>query len=211
MADQSNIQPGQMGITSTNNLANVIDFIVKQHVSRIRTTTMVKVTAVSPDGSTVDVQPLISQVDGAGNVTPHGTVYGIQVHKFSGGNGTVNVLPSVGDIGMMHSADRDMSSAIKSKAAAAPSSNRTHDFSDSVFMGGFGNVNGTPTKSLVWGPNGLTITNGSASMVLTGTGLAVTGTITATGEITAGNGGGDSVTLQQHKHSANNTAPTAGT
>ena len=41
--------------------------------------------------------------------------------------------------------------------------------------------------------------------------LSVTGNITATGSITAGYGGSDQVGLQTHKHTANNTAPTAGT
>lgn len=41
--------------------------------------------------------------------------------------------------------------------------------------------------------------------------VAVTGQITATGGIEAGFGTGDSVTLQHHSHTANNTPPTAGT
>ncbi len=210
MADQPSY-PGQMGITSANHPANAHDFLIKQHVSRVRTMTMAKVIAVSSDGSTVDIQPLINQVDGQGNVTPHGTVYGIQIHKFSGGNGTVQVTPTIGDIGMIHCADRDMSAAISAKGAAAPGSNRTHDFADSVYMGGFGNINGTPTNSMVWGANGLTITVGSASYVFGSSGLAVTGNVTATQGITAGMGGADSVTLQNHLHTGNNVKPTAGT
>ena len=37
------------------------------------------------------------------------------------------------------------------------------------------------------------------------------GNLTVTGSVTAGAGGADSVTLQGHKHPANNTPPTAGT
>lgn len=48
---------------------------------------------------------------------------------------------------------------------------------------------------------------GVVNIVVPG-GLHVTGDITATGEITAGQGGGDSVTLQQHKHI--NTQPGGG-
>ena len=52
---------------------------------------------------------------------------------------------------------------------------------------------------------------------LTSGGIAITGNVTLTGNlsvsgsVTAGAGGGDSVTLQGHKHPANNTPPTAGT
>lgn len=41
--------------------------------------------------------------------------------------------------------------------------------------------------------------------------VALTGNLTVTGSVTAGAGGADSVTLQGHKHPANNAPPTAGT
>ena len=209
MADQPSY-PGQMGVTSGNEHGNVHDFLIKQHMSRARTMTAVKIVAVSDDGHTVDVQPLVNQVDGSGVSSEHGVVYGIQIHKHSGSNGTFHVVPAVGDIGMIHSADRDMSAVIAAKGPAAPGSGRTHDIADSVYMGGFGNVNGAPTKSMTWGSNGLTITNGSASYTFGPSGLVVTGAITATQNITAGQGGGDSVTLQNHKH-AGGPEPDAGT
>jgi hypothetical protein len=154
---------------------------------------------------------MVNQVDGVGKKTAHGTVYSIPVHHFQGGNGQFKVTPVKGDMGMIMCADRDISAAVKAKGQANPGSNRTHDMADGVYMGGFGNVNGTPTNSMVWGPSGLTVTVGSATYVFGSTGLAVTGAITATQNITAGQGGSDSVTLQHHVHTANNTAPTAGT
>ncbi len=50
----------------------------------------------------------------------------------------------------------------------------------------------------------------SGGIAMTGN-VTLTGNLTVTGSVTAGAGGGDSVTLQQHKHPANNTPPTAGT
>lgn len=202
---------GQRGVGTAAGRANAHDFTIRQHVHRVRTMIPVKVVSVSADGNSVDVQPLVNQVDGVGKKTPHGTVFSISVHHFQGGNGQFKVTPVVGDMGMIMCSDRDISSVLKAKGPANPGSNRTHDMADAVYMGGFGNINGTPTNSMVWGPNGLTITVGSASYVFGSTGVAVTGTITATQEITAGQGGSDSVTLQQHVHAANNTHPTAGT
>jgi uncharacterized protein involved in type VI secretion and phage assembly len=54
------------------------------------------------------------------------------------------------------------------------------------------------------------------NLVITGTvtgagGGAITGALNMAGNITAGFGGADSVTLQGHKHTANNTSPTPGT
>lgn len=78
---------------------------------------------------------------------------------------------------------------------------------------GAGNAVFTATK--------LTLKVGGHSLVLDSNGLAYngpikeTGDITATGNITAGQGGGDSVTLQQHKHPTaalgSPSAPTPGT
>lgn len=187
------------------------DFMIRQHTGSVRTMMPVKVVSVADDGNSVDVQPLVNQVDGVGTSTPHGTVFSIPVHHVQGANGTFKVTPSKGDIGMIMAADRDISSVVAAKGQANPGSNRRHDYADSIYMGGFGNINGVPTSGMTWGPGGLTITAGAATFVFSATGLAVTGVITATKEITAGSGGSDSVTLQQHQHSALNTAPTAGT
>lgn len=58
----------------------------------------------------------------------------------------------------------------------------------------------TPTGIVITAPLGVTI-NGN---------VAVTGAITATANITAGQGGGDQVTLQQHIHPGTNQVPTPG-
>ena len=50
----------------------------------------------------------------------------------------------------------------------------------------------------------------SGNVALTGN-VTLTGNLSVSGSVTAGAGGGDSVTLQGHKHPANNTPPTAGT
>jgi phage gp45-like len=57
---------------------------------------------------------------------------------------------------------------------------------------------------------GQTIHLTSGGIAITGN-VALTGNLSVSGSVTAGVGGGDSVTLQGHKHTANNTPPTAGT
>ena len=56
-----------------------------------------------------------------------------------------------------------------------------------------------------------TITIGSLVFTATGSGVAIVGNLTVTGEITAGFGTGDSVTLQQHRHGAAGTLATGTT
>ena len=50
----------------------------------------------------------------------------------------------------------------------------------------------------------------SGGIAMTGN-VMLTGNLSVTGSVIAGAGGGDQVTLQQHKHPANNTQPMAGT
>lgn len=82
---------------------------------------------------------------------------------------------------------------------------------------GGGNVPLAGTEQVLTGPGGSALrfcADGSVyvqgALKLAGN-VSVTGNITATGSITAGLGGADQIGLQTHKHTANNTAPTAGT
>jgi hypothetical protein len=86
-----------------------------------------------------------------------------------------------------------------------------------------------PNSRLIQGPNGVVIQDIGKKSVITltpdgitivlqnGDAVAITGDLTVTGDITAGFGGGDSVTLQNHTHSGGSvgsgttTAPDAGT
>ena len=186
MADQGNV--GHFGVTDSNSPFNHHDFHIDQKLARVRTMTPVKiidVTQISPSQFSVDVQPQINMVDGLGNSTPHDTIYDIPMANGSGGNGGVLVKPKVGDIGMMGVSDRDMSSVIKAGAAANPGSGRRHDLSDGVYLGGFGSMNGTPSQHIVLTENGIEFQGN----------LIVTGTITASGEIT-----GNGIKLTKHTH-----------
>lgn len=120
----------------------VIAFIVQQMMARLDTMKPVKVVAVH-DGAgavgpagTVDVQPLVNQIDGSGNSTPHGTVNGIPWFRFQGGKNAIIMDPLVGDIGFVVCSDRDMSAVKSSKAAANPGSRRKFNVADGVYVGG---------------------------------------------------------------------------
>ena len=180
--------PGQLGIKDVGSRFNHHDFHIDQKLGRRRTAHPVKVIAVNSDGS-VDVQPLVNQVDGLGNSTPHGTVHNIQVHNFSGGNGTVLVTPAKGDMGLMVICDRDISAVVSAKGPANPGSSRQHDFSDGVYIGGFGSMNGTPSQSIVMTANGITITGN----------VTITGNLGVTGEVAAKSGGAN-IHLSTHTH-----------
>lgn len=220
MAD--NFGYGQQTPWSSTHEFNVISFIIKQMIAQLETTKLVKVVAVHSKGDvavppTVDVLPLVNQVDGFGNAVKHGKVFGLPVWRMQGGVCALILDPAVGDVGYVVSADRDIS-AVKANPGAqvTPASFRQFDLADGIYVGGL--LNAAPTCYVLMKQDGsLKIADGfgnvlqtsASGFALTGP-LNVTGPITATGNITAGQGGADQVTLQLHQHSALNAPPTPG-
>lgn len=210
---------GQLGLTDTRSQFNVMTFIIEAALGRVRTMVVVEVMAVTNDGDLsqvgyVNVKPMVNQVDGVGNMTPHGTIFNLPYFRIQGGTNAVILDPKVGDKGIAVIADRD-SSAVKSTGAAAnPGSKRRFDLADGFYFGGFLNgqveqyVQFTDDGIKVADKNGNVLEMTSSGIALTGN-LTVTGTITATGEITKGSGL-TKVTLSQHQHSGNNLPPTPG-
>ena len=229
-ASSGSIGAGQQDPEDSNSDFWVVAFIVSQMMAQLETMMPVQVTAVHPGSGTppaagtVDVQLLVSQVDGANNATPQGIVYGIPYWRLQGGPWAVICDPAKDDYGYIVCASRDMSNVIKNPGIQVPGSLRQYSYSDGIYMGGAFN---TVPKCSVWlksdGTLKISDTNGnvldttSGNWVFTGNvemqgtlkvdeletgeaGLNVTGAITATGEITAKSGGGSSVTLSGHTH-----------
>lgn len=199
---------------------NSYSFMVNQILNRVRTMVLVEVMAVTNAGELspvgfVDAKPLVNQVDGQGNSTPHGTIFNLPYFRLQGGKNAIIIDPEVGDIGLAIIADRDISAVKSTKAAANPGSSGRFDLADGVYLGGI--LNGIPEQYARFSSDGIKVAdkNGnvvemkSGSVAITGN-VAVTGNITATGSITAGQGGGDQIGLQTHVHPGNNTPPTAG-
>ena len=125
-----------------------MEFIIGSMLNRIQTVTLVmvkavKVTGVNPVG-TVNVQPLVAQLDGDGNIHPHGIINNIPYFRLQGGSNAVIIDPKVGDIGMCGFCSRDISSVKNSKQPSAPQSYRKFDYADGLFFGGF--LNGIPEQ-----------------------------------------------------------------
>lgn len=157
---------------------NTMIFIISQTLARIRTMTIVQVIAVQSNGPistppTVTVQPLVNQLDGNGNATPHGNIFNIPVFRLQSGNNAVICDPQVGDIGWMAVADRDISSVKATMKQANPGSARQYDFADGVYMGGLlGSV--PPTQIVAFTPTGIQIVDVNGNSIKTSpTGVAV--------------------------------------
>lgn len=226
---------GQSGLATDTSEVNSTQFMIQQALGQVRTTVPVKIVAVHGGGvgapPTVDVQPLIAQIDGQGNRTDHGIIHGIPCARSQGGGNAIINDPKVGDVGMMKISDRDMS-ALKSNQGAAsnPGSFRTHDLADGVYEGPILNP-ASPDQYVQFTENGLkVVTKGGASFEMDGTTMTIdanvvvngsittagggemisSGSISATGNVTAGAGTEKSVGLQTHTHPGT-PPPTPGT
>jgi len=187
---------------------------VESLLGRIQTAMTVKVVSCSNDGGlspfgTVDVIPLVNQVDGSNppNPTPHGTVFGLPYLRIQGGTNAIILDPQPGDIGVAVFASRDISLVVRTQAQSNPGSARQFDWADGMYLGGL--LNGTPTQYIRFSPEGIEIVsptqvvitapavviNGALSM--TGGNATMSGALSVTGDVT-----GAGISLQEHVHTS---------
>ena len=129
---------------------NALSFLIQQALLKMQTVTLVRVVAVHGGGvvpaGTVDVQPMVNQMTGNRVAVSHGTIYGVPFFRVQGGVGAIICDPVAGDIGLCAFASRDISAVKSTKAPANPGSQRTFDWADGLYLGGFLNV--APTAYL---------------------------------------------------------------
>ena len=151
---------GRAGPTSNGSDYNANTFLVWSILARVRTMQPCKVLAVTNDGGVapvgfVTLQPLVNQLDGYSNATPHGLIYNVPYFRLQGGANAIILDPQVGDIGFAGFADRDISSVKANKAQANPGSKRMFSMADAVYFGGI--LNGTPTQYVQFSSAGISI------------------------------------------------------
>lgn len=217
-ASPDSLGAGQQTPNDSANMANQIAFIVKRILATLDVAKPVKVVAVnagsgSPPGpSTVDVQPLVSQLDGNNNAVEQGTVYGIPVLRQQGGPWSIICEPIVGQFGYVVCSDRDISTVVAAPGVGKPGSNRRFSISDGVFVGGMLNEVG---ENYLWlredgtfklaAAGGLVLESDASGK------LTLTGDLDVTGQVTARTANPAlKVTLTQHRHAANNQPPIPG-
>lgn len=191
---------------------NNIYFAIAQAINKLQTATLVRVDACTNDGDLspvgfVDVTPLVNQIDGQGNPTPHVTVFGLPYLRVQGGSSAVIIDPSPGDIGVAVFASRDISIVKTSKAQANPGSRRSYNFADGMYLGGM--LNGTPQQYIRFSDTGIEIVS-PQSITLRAQNIIVAGGLSQSGgdvtieqKITAGGDiVGAGISLQHHTHSS---------
>jgi hypothetical protein len=157
-------------------------FRAERMMAQIRTSMPVRIVKVyKQDGKTeakrgevagagfVDVQPIVSQVDGKGQKQEHVTIYHIPYHRNYGGDFAVISDPVKGDIGHIQIADRDTSAfedtiTQGSDKTVTPSSRRRFSPSDSHYVGGV--LNKAPKQYITAMDGGIEITSTSGSVTV---------------------------------------------
>ena len=141
---------------------NAMDEHIRQVIAGKAFSGLVQVVAVHGGGTggapTVDVRPMVNQVDGLGNQTPHGIVHGLPCFRLQGGNGAVVLDPAVGDIGQAIICDRDISAVKASGAINGPGSARMNSWSDGCYYGSF--LGGAVTNYVQFTFGGVNINTG---------------------------------------------------
>lgn len=214
---------GYMGAQQPNSDAapiNAHSFLIDQIIGRLATSALVRVVSVSNSGGispvgTVSVHPLVNQIDGYGNATPHGVINNLPYIRIQGGADAIILDPKVGDIGLAVFCSRDISAVKATKAEANPGSLRRYDWADGIYIGGV--LNGTPTQYIAFAGDSIAITarenvtiTAPGKVTITSPIVEASGEIRATGQVTGKYGTGGSVTVTDHTH-AGGPPPTPGT
>lgn len=209
---------------SSSTHINALQFMMERVVNRMSTCTLGQVQKVSntpgevTSVGTVDILPLVNLLDGYGQATQHQIVHGMPYFRFAGGQNAVLLDPQVGDIGLVIFADRDISSVKSNAAQSNPGSKRRFDMADGIYIG-ICLAQPNPNQFIAFTNNGITIQDKNGNkIVMSSSGIDCTAArLTCNNNITAGFGGGDSVTLQNHLHSGvqsgggDTAKPVAGT
>lgn len=243
MSGTGSLGAGQMMPPDGGMEFNRAAFQSKRLFTRIRTMIPVRVVKVyKQDGKTtatrgevagagyIDAQPCVSMVDGKSQKMDHVTIYHIPYTRIYGGDASIINDPVVNDIGYIHVSDRDISAfkdQIKqgSTQLVLPGSQRRHDLSDTLYVGGV--LNNTPKQWITFTDTGIVIhdvnkneiildNSGSITLKPANNTVVIKGDLHATGAVIAGYGGGDQVGLQTHTHqnsggTGNSGTPNAGT
>lgn len=160
---------GQATETTSSDSFNAQAFLINQIFNGKWTITLCVVKSVSGGGAsampaTVSVQPMVNQLDGQNQATPHGTISGLPVFRLQGGSNAIITDPKVGDIGLMACASRDISAVKNTQKVSNPGSGRTFDPSDGMYLGGF--LNAAPTNYVEVNDNGVNIVAGSTKITI---------------------------------------------
>lgn len=122
---------------------NALQYAMEMKKLGIMTCTIAKVVKLRTKGNgardvvgRIDIQPLVQMVDGIQKTVDHVSVYNLPYVRMFGGTNAVIIDPQVGDLGLVISADRDISGVKQKLDKAPPGSGRKFSIADGIFISG---------------------------------------------------------------------------
>lgn len=200
---ESNIPFGNMKWGDALNNPNAFAFAVRSILLGLQTATLVRVEKCTNNGGlaemgTVEVTPLVNQIDGQGIAHKHGVIVNVPYFRMQGGANAMIIDPAPGDIGFCVFASRDISKVKATKAQANPGSFRHHDWADALYIGGL--LNAIPTQYIQFSADGIVI-HSPTKVKIEAPAIELAGPVTATSTIVAtGNVTGQGTSLHTHVH-----------
>lgn len=135
--------------------ANAQQFLMSQFLLGKAFITLAIVVSVNDDGSVVSVKPMVEGFTGGGDVIPNSIIHGVPVWRLQRGNSAVKMKPLPMDIGLIAICDRDITSVKKNKSPSLPGSNRSHSYSDAIYLGGV--LNAEPSQYIDFKDDGIDV------------------------------------------------------
>jgi hypothetical protein len=160
-SQNNTVSVGQRKPSTTWGEYNNIAFTIMQMMAKMQTATLVQIVSCTNSGGIdepvgfVDVLPLVNQIDGLGNATPHTTIFNLPYFRMQGGKNAVIIDPEIGDIGICVFANRDISKIKSTKKQGNPDSYRQFSFSDGLYIGGV--LNAIPEQYVQFNSTGINI------------------------------------------------------
>lgn len=139
--------------TSTD--SNAQKHLMRQFLMGHAFITLALVTKVDEAGEVVSVTPMVDGFTGGGDRIPNQPIHGVPVWRLQRGASAVMMPPVAGDIGLIAICDRDISAVKQTREPALPGSNRTHSYSDAIYLGGA--LNGDPVQYVKFANDGIDI------------------------------------------------------
>lgn len=166
---------GYEELNSSFNMVNALDFFVEQRLKSIFTCDLVRVVGVND--KSVDVLPLVYQVDGDNKILKQEPIYDIPYCRQQAGANGIILKPVVGDLGVVVYARRDISSVLSSGGENVPDTRRFLSESDAIYLCSLASIMTAPTRYIEFTNNGINITP-NTTLTIDGD-VVVTGTVTA--------------------------------
>lgn len=132
---------------------NGLSFIIKSFMNNINTSDIVRVVNVDSAKKTIDVIPVVSNINSEGDATPNSVIYGIKYIQWQFGENVIEANPKEGDVGLLVICKKDISS-IDSGVIA---SKRKYCPADGIYIGGLCGFNASPTQIIKFDDTGITI------------------------------------------------------